>query len=90
MIIQFPNGAGVDSRVIASIYVEKSYKDTPARIIVYVFRGDGMTLNPWNDNPKASYLFSIPMASDAEAYDECRKIVDQWAQRLNESVKHGH
>ena len=87
MIIQFPNGSAVDSRVLASIFVERSYDKQPARIQVYVFRSDGLSLNPWGDAPKASHLFSIAMASDAEAEAAVRKIVDAWAQKFAEKVK---
>lgn len=76
MIVQFSNGAGVESSVIAGIYVEGARADTVARIHVYVFRENLMMFG--SGKPTASHFMSIPMKTDEEAEAECRRLVDVW------------
>jgi hypothetical protein len=74
MIIQFPNGAAIDSSVIAGIYVDTHSKS----IQVYVFRSDGFSLNPWA-KPAASHLMSVKgYDTEEEAVAECRRLTAEW------------
>src|ERR1700677_1447147 len=84
MIIQFSNGAGIESSVIASIHTEPSRvgsKDLsyPPRIHVYTFReGLGLGSMFGSSKPTASHFMSIQMPSDLHAENECRRLVAKW------------
>lgn len=83
MIIQFPNGAAIDSSVIASIHVSAGEKlsggmERPPHIVVYTFRQD-LSFNLFGrEKPAASHFLSVPMPSENEANDECRRLVARW------------
>lgn len=82
MIIQFPNGAAIDSSVIASIHVIRQEVrgeiTCPAIIVVYTFREE-FGLNMFGrSKPTASHFLSIPMPSDLDAENECRNLVAKW------------
>lgn len=82
MIIQFPNGAAIDSTVIASIHVVAAEKrgdlERPAQIVVYTFRESfGLDIFA-RSKPSASHFLSIPMPSESDANMECRKLVARW------------
>lgn len=81
MIIQFPNGSAVHSSIIASIYVEPSRKhrdlEQLATIVVHTFR-DGLGLGLFGSKPTAAHFMSIPMPSENEANNECRRLVAKW------------
>jgi hypothetical protein len=85
MIIIFPNGAAIESSVIASIHVSCSEHirdglSRPANIVVYTFRGEGMGLSLFGrERPTAAHFLSIPMPDDLTAENECRKLVAKWA-----------
>jgi hypothetical protein len=82
-IIQFPNGAAIHSSVIASIHVESGRKvgelEHPAHIIVYTFKeGFGGLLSLYGNKPSAAHFMSIPMPTENEAREECRRLVAKW------------
>ena len=84
MIIQFPNGAGIESSIIASIHVSpgercSETKTLPPRIQVYTMRGGELSLFGHASRPAAAHFMTIPMPSDAEAEAECRRLVQEWA-----------
>jgi hypothetical protein len=85
MIILFPNGAAIDSSVIASIHVSRSEQIRdglcrPANIVVYTFRGEGLGLSLFgNQRPTAQHFLNIQMPDDLTAENECRRLVAKWA-----------
>jgi hypothetical protein len=79
MIIQFPNGAGIESSIIASIHVTRSERisggiERGAAIQVYTMRGGDDLFNMFG-----SHFMSIPMPDDLTAENECRRLVAKWA-----------
>lgn len=83
MIIQFPNGAGIESSTIASIHASRAERVSnditrPPYIVVYTFRegwGDFLSRN----KPTASHFMNIQMPDDLTAENECRRLVAKWA-----------
>lgn len=86
MIIQFPNGAGIESSIIASIHVTRSERisggiERGAAIQVYTMRGGDDLFNMFEprNKPTSSHFMSIPMPDDLTAENECRRLVAKWA-----------
>jgi acyl transferase domain-containing protein len=80
MIILFPNGAAVDSSIIASMYATEKDERHPARIQVYTFRnadpfGIGFGLK---QRPVAEHFMTVMIGTNEEAYAALKRLTAEW------------
>ena len=81
MIILFPNGAAVDSSIIASMHVTEKDDRHPARIQVYTFRNAdpfGMSLFGPKQRPAAEHFMTVIVGTNEEAYAALKRLTAEW------------
>src|SRR6185437_744929 len=81
MIILFPNGAAVDSSIIASMYVTERDDRHPARIQVHTFRNAdpfGMGLFGPKQRPVAEHFMTVMVGTNEEAYAALKRLTAEW------------